>query len=115
MRPTYHRPKGAVMWAQLITVRLREEGDDPVTRILAQLREIEQPDSGWVRTFALRDQADPSRVLVLAMFESEERARARESDPRRAEGVAELQALAARHYAGPPEFTDLDVIGEVAP
>ena len=50
------------------------------------LRSIEQADSGLLRTTVMRDQADPSGLYVLVAFDSEEHARAREQDPRRAEG-----------------------------
>ena len=43
------------------------------------------------------------------MFESEEKARAREQDPRRQEGLKAIQAAMADILAGPPEFTDLTV------
>jgi hypothetical protein len=44
------------------------------------------------------------------MFESEEeKARAREQDPRRQEGLKAMQATMADILAGPPEFTDLTV------
>ena len=43
------------------------------------------------------------------MFESEEKARAREQDPRRQEGLTAMLAAMADILAGPPEFTDLTV------
>ena len=67
------------MWAQLITTRLKpgREGDMPV--LVEQLRVTEQPGSGLVRSLAMQDQKDPSRVYMLVVFESEEQARARET------------------------------------
>jgi quinol monooxygenase YgiN len=103
------------MWAQLITMRVKDRNDDDVSRLLAHLRDIEQPDSGWIRTTAMRDQADPNRLLVLAVFESEERARARENDPRRAEGLATLRAMLGEILDGPPQFSDLVVIDDTGP
>ena len=102
------------MWAQLITMRVQDDSDEAVSRLLAHLRAIEQPDSGWVRTTAMRDQADPNRVLVLAVFASEEQARAREADPRRAEGLATLRTMMAEILTGPPEFSDLVVIDDAS-
>jgi quinol monooxygenase YgiN len=103
------------MWAQLITMRARSGSDDDVSRLLAHLRELEQPDSGWIRTTAMRDQADPDRVLVLAVFETEEKARARENDPRRAAGLATLRALMSEIVDGPPQFSDLLIIDDMTP
>ena len=103
------------MWAQLISLRVKDGSEDDVVALLAHLQSIEQPDSGWVRTTALRDQADPSRVLVLAVFADEAKARARESDPRRAEGLAQLRTMMGELLAGAPEFTDLVVIDDIAP
>jgi quinol monooxygenase YgiN len=60
----------------------------------------------------LRDQKDPDQAYILAVFESEERARAREQDPRRREGLQAMQATMADILAGPPEFTDLTVADE---
>ena len=63
------------MWAQLITTRLKpgKEGDLP--KLFEQLQAVEQPGSGLVRSTAMRDQNEPSRVYMLVVFESEERAR----------------------------------------
>ena len=100
------------MWAQLITMRVKDSSDDEVSRLLAHLRDMEQPDSGWIRTTAMRDQAEPHRVLVLAVFENEQRARAREKDPRRAEGLATVRAMMSEILDGPPQFSDLVVIDD---
>jgi hypothetical protein len=51
-------------------------------------------------------------VTALELFESEEKARARERDPRRQEGLRVLRAMLADNLAGPPEFTDLAVLEE---
>jgi hypothetical protein len=57
----------------------------------------------------MRDQKDPDQAYILAMFDSEEQARAREQDPRRQEGLEAVQAAMAEILASPPEFTDLTV------
>ncbi len=98
------------MWAQQITVRLRP-GADP-SALGEHLRSIEQPGSGMLRTLVMRDQQDPDRLHVLAVFESEEKAREREQDPRRAEGLRALRALMGELFTGPPEFVDLLVAEE---
>ncbi len=98
------------MWAQLITTRLKPGTDDQVQKLFEHLDRAEQADSGLVRTTAFRDQNDPGRVYMLAVFESEEKARSREQDPRRDEGLAAARTVMAEIFDGPPEFTDLTVI-----
>jgi quinol monooxygenase YgiN len=98
------------MWAQLIKVQLKPGKDLAVAAAL--LRAVEQPGSGLVREMFMRDQKDPAQAYILAMFESEEKARAREQNPRRHEGLQAMQATMADILAGPPEFTDLTVADE---
>ena len=102
------------MWAQLITTRLKpgKEGDLP--GLFEQLRAVEQPGSGLVRSTAVQDLKDPSRVYMLVVFESEEKARARENDPRRQEGLQAARATMAEIFDGAPEFVDLTVVDEVS-
>jgi quinol monooxygenase YgiN len=98
------------MWAQLIKVQLKPGQDLAVAA--AQLRAAEQPGSGLVREMFMRDQKDPGQAYILAVFESEEKARAREQDPRSQEGLKAMQATMADILTGPPEFTDLTVDDE---
>ena len=98
------------MWAQLIKMRLKPDKDIP--GLSQQLRDAEQPGSGLVRTLTMRDQKDPSQVYTLVVFETEEKARAREQDPRRQEQLSALRAMQAEIFDGPPEFTDLKVVEE---
>jgi quinol monooxygenase YgiN len=100
------------MWAQLITARLKDDVEDKVPTLIEKLRAIEQPGSGLIRSTAMRDQKDPSRLMMLVVFESEEAARARETDPHREEGLTEVRGLMAEMFAGPPEFTDLAIVHE---
>ncbi|GAA2141622.1 hypothetical protein GCM10009844_12190 [Nocardioides koreensis] len=103
------------MWAQLSSVRVKEGGADEVGRAMEQLRTFEQPGSGPLRTLVMQDQKDPARMFVLVVFESEEKARAREADPRREEGVRALRASLAGVLEAVPEYTDLEVIAELVP
>jgi quinol monooxygenase YgiN len=103
------------MWAQLIKMRLRPEKEKDLPGLLEQLQALEQPGSGLLRTMTMRDQNDPSRVYVLVVFESEEKARAREQDPQRQEGLRSAQATMAEVFDGPPEFVDLTVVQDVSP
>jgi hypothetical protein len=98
------------MWAQLITMRLKPGTDMAAAH--HQLRAAEQPGSGLVRTLVMRDQKDPSQVYTLVVFESEEKARAREQDPRRQEGLHAARAVMAGIVDGPPQFTGLRVAEE---
>ncbi|MGO9197622.1 MAG: putative quinol monooxygenase [Acidimicrobiales bacterium] len=102
------------MWAQLITMRLKpgKEGDLP--RLYEQLRAVEQPGTGLLRTMAMQDQKDPSRVYNFVIFESEEKARAREQDPRRQEGLQAVRETMAEIFDGPPEFVDLTVVEDTS-
>jgi hypothetical protein len=101
---------GSDMWAQLMSFRLRPGKDTAGLR--EQLQAVEQPDSGLLRTMIMQDQKDPDQFYTLVVFESEEKARARERDPRRQEGLQVLRAMLADRLTGPPEFTDLAVVEE---
>jgi quinol monooxygenase YgiN len=98
------------VWAQLMKVQSKPERDSELQALFEQLRAIEPPGSGLVRTTAMRSQHNPDVVYVLVVFESEEKARAREQDPRRQEGLKALQASMAKVMDGPPEFIDLAVL-----
>jgi len=103
------------MWAQMITTRLRAGHEGDLPRLIEQLRAVEQPGSGLVRSTAMRDQKDPSKVYLLVVFESEEQARARENDPRRQDGLQAARATMAEIFDGAPEFLDLTVVEEFTP
>jgi len=100
------------MWAQLIKTRVKSGREGDLDRLMEQLRAIEQPASGLVRTTAMHDQTDHLSVYLLVVFETEDAARARESDPRRQEGLLQVRALMAEIFDGPPEFVDLVVDDE---
>jgi antibiotic biosynthesis monooxygenase (ABM) superfamily enzyme len=103
------------MWAQLITTRLKAGKEGELQGLVEQLRATEQPGSGLVRSIAMLDQKDPSKVYMMVVFESEEKARAREQDSRRQEGLEVVRATMAEIFDGPPEFVDLTVVDEVTP
>jgi quinol monooxygenase YgiN len=98
------------MWAQLIKWRLKPGKD--LAGLNEQLRAAEQSGSGLLRTIVMRDQKEPDQFYTLVVFESEEKARARERDPRRQEGLQALRAMLADVLVGPPEFADLAVVEE---
>lgn len=103
------------MWAQLGSVQVPEGKADAVVKAMEGLRAFEQPDSGLTRTIVMQDQKDSTHVLVLVVFESEEKARAREADPRRQEGVLALRASLGEVLLGAPEYTDLNVLADLVP
>ena len=53
------------MWAQMITTRFKEGHDGDLSRLMEQLRATEQPGSGLVRSMAMQDQKDPSKVYMF--------------------------------------------------
>jgi quinol monooxygenase YgiN len=83
------------MWAQLISMRLKPGYEDDLPRLIEQFWATEQPDSGQVRSMAMRDQNDPNRFFMMVVFETEEKARAREADPRRQKGLQAARAIMA--------------------
>jgi hypothetical protein len=63
----------------------------------------------------MHDQKDPSRVFMMVVFENEEKARARENDPKREERLKPARATMADIFEGGMEFVDLTVVDEVTP
>jgi heme-degrading monooxygenase HmoA len=98
------------MWAQLQKVSTKPEGEAELLDVFEQLRAIEQADSGLLKTMVMRSQADPTLVYVLVVFDSEEKARAREQDPRRQQGLERIRTALGDVLDGPPEFFDLNVL-----
>jgi predicted ester cyclase len=62
----------------------------------------------------MRDQKDTAAIYMMPVFESEEKARARERDSQRDEELKPARAIMAEIFEGPPEFVDLEVIAEYA-
>jgi hypothetical protein len=98
------------MWAQLITMTIKDGKADELPGLFDKLHASEQEGSGLLRTLTMVDQANPNQLHTLVLFESEEKARAREADPRRDAGLADVRALMGELFDGPPTFTNLDVI-----
>lgn len=101
------------MWAQLIKTGLKPGKEGELDRLAQQFKDAEQPGSGLVWSATMLDQKDPSVVYMMIVCESEEKARAREQDPRREKGLAEARATMAEIFEGPVEFTDLNVVAEM--
>ena len=100
------------MWAQIIKTRVKPGHADELSVLTDQLKSAEQPDSGLLRSTLMRDQNDPDVVYIMVVFESEEKARERENDPRREPGLKAARETMARIFDGPPEFTNLAVLTE---
>ncbi len=100
------------MWAQMITTRLQAGKEDGLATLVSQLRAAEQAGSGLVHSTATVDAADPGRVIMFVVFESEEKARERENDPRRQDGLQAARATMADIFDGAPEFVDLTVVDD---
>lgn len=98
------------MWAQMQRVSTDPDKQEQVLEIFEQLRAIEQEDSGLLQTLVLRSQADPTEVFVVVVFESEEKARTRDKDPRRQEPLQRIRAAMGDVLNGPPEVFDCDVV-----
>lgn len=98
------------MWAQMQRVSTSPGKEGEVLGIFEQLRAIEPEDSGLLQTLVMRSQQDPTEVFVVVVFESEEKARAREQDPRRQEALVHLRGAMGNVLDGPPEFFDCDVL-----
>ena len=101
------------MWAQLIKTGLKAGKAGELDRLAEQFQAAEQPGSGLVWSATMLDQKDPSVVYMMIVCENEEKARAREQDPRREKGLAVARATMAEIFEGPVEFIDLNVVAEM--
>jgi len=96
----------------MITTRLKPGSEDDLPKLVDQLRAAEQPGSGLVHSTATRDTKDLNRVIMFVVFESEQKARERESDSRRQEGLRAARETMMEIFEGAPEFTDLTVVDD---
>ena len=103
------------MWAQLIKARVKPGREPDMAKVHETVQANEQPGSGLLRTIMMRDQKDPRSFYTLVIFESEDKARAREKDPRRQEAMEVVRATFADALESPPEFVDLTDIQDVSP
>jgi len=103
------------MWAQIIKMRAKPGREQDLMALHERIQEMEEPESGLLRTTIGWEQKDPRASYVLVVFESEEKAREREQSPRRQEAMSTVIAAMADLLEGPPEFVDLAVAKDVAP
>src|SRR3954463_12234601 len=106
--------RAITMWIQIIKTHLKPGKDAEFAVLGDQLRDLEQPGSGLIRSTATRDHKDPNTVYMIVTFESEEKARGREQDPRRKDGMDAVRQTMAEIFDEPPTFIDLDVVAEHA-
>jgi quinol monooxygenase YgiN len=98
------------VWTQIIKTKIAPGKDAEIAALMDEFMALERPDSGLVSSAAMRDRSDPSSVYVIVTFESEEKARAREQDPQRAEALGPARELMGNLFEAPPDFIDLDVV-----
>ena len=103
------------MWAQIIKTQLKAGHDSDFIKLMEHFRTTEKPGSGLVTSYAARDQNDPSSVYMVVVFESEEKARIRESDEERQADLEPARQLMGEIFEGPVEFTNLDIVADFSP
>ncbi len=103
------------MWAQLIKMRAKPGREQDLMTLHERIQALEEPGSGLIRWTIGWDQKDAQACYVLVVFESEAKARAREQDPRRQDGMAAIMSGMGDVLDGTPEFVDLAIDREVAP
>src|SRR4051794_25762475 len=105
-------PPGESIWTPIVKTHMKSGKDAELMMLSDQLKAIEQPGSGLVRSTTMRDQKDPSTVYMIVTFESEEKARIREHDERRQCGLQSVRETMAQIFDEAPEFIELEVIAE---
>jgi quinol monooxygenase YgiN len=100
------------MWAQLIKARIKPGQEEAFRQTYDEMldHEREHP-TGMVRNYSFRSLKDPGVLYGLIIFESEEKARARERDPETLRVVMRLRDV----MDGQPEFVDLSLVSDFSP
>ncbi len=98
------------MWAQLVKARLRPGVEDQLMSVNQRWEDEvgRGTDSGWLRTLSFRGADDPGQLYMIVFFESEEKARANERNPKHQEIAGQLSQFAE----GQLQFVDLTPIRE---
>lgn len=97
------------MWAQFIKARIKPGREDEARRIAQEFEAQSRTEGiGPLRVSIFHNQRDPQEHYTVAFFESEEQARAAESNPRHAELIRRYWEV----YEGPPEYADLGLFLE---
>lgn len=101
------------MWAQQIKFRAKPGRESEIRSLFDEINSLEQPGSGLLRSTVMRDTRDHLSFHAFVVFESEEKARARESDPVRQQALSGVMARKGELFEMPPAFVDFDVLAEV--
>lgn len=99
------------MWAQLLKFQIKPGSADELEQLYQEVDSQTSPESGWVRSYSLRNQKNPNEAYAVIFFESEAKARAYEQSPEQ----AKLTGRTGELMAGTPEFVDFDLVTEYAP
>lgn len=99
------------MWAQLLKFRVKPGKGGELDEIYREVDAQTGPETGWVRSYSLRNQKNPDEIHALVIFESEEKAREYERSPEQAKITGRTGEL----MVGAPEFVDFDLVTEYAP
>lgn len=92
------------MWAQIVTVRIRQEREDEYHRLRDEMEAANRGQSGGPRMVVTgANQRDPEEHYTIIAFDSEEAARAYEQSSEQQARIAQFQSVAD----GPPSFVDL--------
>jgi hypothetical protein len=57
------------MWAQLVKARIKAGREEDLRQVYEEANRSIGRDSGWVRSFSLRNQRDHQEMYGLAIFE----------------------------------------------
>jgi heme-degrading monooxygenase HmoA len=99
------------MWAQLLKFQVKPGSADEMERIYREVDAQTGPETGWGRSYSLRNRKNPDEVYALVIFESEAKAREYEHSPEQ----AKLTSRTGELMVGTPEFVDFDLVTEYAP
>lgn len=99
------------MWAQLLKFRVKPGTAEQLDEIYREVDNQTGPETGWIRSFSLRNSSNPDEVYAFVMFESEAKAREYEQSPEQAKLTSQTGEL----FDAPPEFVDFDLVTEYAP
>lgn len=94
------------MWAQIVKVRLKAGVERERDEIREEMKSRISRRPGLVRSVWMQNQADPQEYYTLIIFESEEQARAGESELEADPIFQRMRSLGE----GMPEYVNLDVL-----
>lgn len=96
------------MWSQLVKLRVKPGSEGQMEGFEERWeREVGRgTDSGWVQTQIFKNPSNSNEWYLLATFESEEKARQSENNPKHQEVVGDIMDL----MESEPEYTDLDPV-----